>query len=79
MKNPTTQSPGSYGPSPMSISTPSDIVVTTPAGDAASSPNNAPSPLTKLHNRKMTVDRAQMFVEGRYEALVRSMSKEEKL
>ena len=62
----------------MSISTPSDIVVTTPPANDAFSPNTDPSPFTKLQNRKMTFDRAHMFIEGRYEELAKSMSKKEK-
>ncbi|MCJ1437103.1 hypothetical protein MMC27_006488 [Xylographa pallens] len=65
-------------PSPMSISTPSDIVVATPQPLDALSPANAPSPLTQLHNMKETMDRARMFVEGRFGPLVKSMRQEER-
>ena len=64
-------------PSPMSISTPSDIIVETPPANA-SSPNNAPSSLTRVQSMKQRVDRANMFVTGQYNALVKSMNPEEK-
>ncbi|KAL9113658.1 MAG: hypothetical protein Q9187_007584, partial [Circinaria calcarea] len=64
--------------SPISTSTPSDIVVDTPPNNNALSPNNAPSPLTRVQNRKEAMDRAHMFVEGRHGALVKSLRREEK-
>ena len=66
-------------PSPISISTPSDIMVATPPVNDANSPNNAPSPLTRTQNFKKKVDRAHMFVTGRYDALVKSVNPEEKM
>ena len=64
--------------SPMSTSTPSDIVVDTPPNNNALSPSNAPSPLTRVQNMKEAMDRAHMFVEGRHGALVKSMHREER-
>ncbi|MCJ1378525.1 hypothetical protein MMC17_001624 [Xylographa soralifera] len=63
--------------SPMSISTPSDIVVKTPQPLDALSPTNVPSPLTQLHNMKETMVCARMFVEGQFGSLIQSMRKEE--
>jgi hypothetical protein len=63
----------------MQMSTPSDIVVATPPENGTKSVINAPSPLTKLQGMKVLVDRAHMFVEGRYGELVKSMHEEEKL
>lgn len=71
------QSPGYDAPSPMALSTPSDIVVTTPTNDA-SSPNNAPSPFSREQNKKVTIDRAHMLIGGQHHALVKSMRKEER-
>lgn len=62
----------------MSVSTPSDIIVTTPSVHDALSPTNAPSPLTRLQNRKETIDRARMFIDGRLGALSKSMKREER-
>ena len=63
----------------MSISTPSDIMVATPPMNNANSPNDALSPFTRTQNFKGEVDRAYMFVTGRYDALVKSMNPEEKM
>ncbi|MCJ1396055.1 hypothetical protein MMC18_008942 [Xylographa bjoerkii] len=78
MRASLTRGSSNSAPSPMSISTPSDIIVATSQPVNALSPSDAPSPLTKLHNTKETMDRARMFVEGQFGALVRSMRKEEK-
>ena len=64
-------------PSPMSTSTPSDIVVTTPS-NAAHSPTNAPSPLAVVHNMRETMQRAHLMLDGRYEDLLKSMKHEDK-
>jgi hypothetical protein len=72
------QSPNAYGPSPMQMSTPSDIVAATPPGNGTQPLMNASSPVTKLQNMKILVDRAHMFVEGRYGEMVKSMREEEK-
>ena len=63
----------------MSISTLSDVVVVTPSSDNVLSTNNAPSPLSRVQNAKVTIDRAHMFVEGRFRELVQSMQKEERV
>ena len=73
------QSPGFPAPSPMSISTPSDVVAVTPPSDNVLSTNNAPSPLSRVQNVKVTIDRAHMFIEGRFRELVQSMRKEERV
>lgn len=73
------QSPGFPAPSPMSISTPSDVVVVTPPSDNLLSTNNAPSPLSRVQNVKLTIDRAHMFVEGRFRDLLQSMQNEERV
>ena len=64
-------------PSPMSTSTPSDIVVTTPS-NTAHSPTDAPSPLAVMHNMRETIQRAHLILDGRYEDLLRSMNYEDK-
>lgn len=64
--------------SPMSISTPSDIIVTTPQAVGAPSPDNGPSSFTKLITMRETANRAHMFFEGRYDALVKSLRRDEK-
>ena len=69
---------GNSAPSPMSVSTPSDIEVTTPPTNDALSPNNALSPLSRAIHTKQAVDRAHMFIEGRYGALIKSMREEER-
>ncbi|KAL9608829.1 MAG: hypothetical protein Q9167_006347 [Letrouitia subvulpina] len=65
--------------SPAAISTPSDVVVATPSSNEIHSPRNAPSPLTRLHNSREAIHRAQMFIEGRYHELLRSMTREDKI
>lgn len=71
------QSPSHSATSPMALSTPSDIVVTTPTNDAPS-PNNASSPFSRDQNMKAAIDRAHMFVGGQHNALVKSMRKEDR-
>lgn len=61
----------------MAQSTPSDVMVTTPANNA-SSPNNAPSPFSKDQNMKVTIERAHMLIGGQHRTLVQSMRKEER-
>lgn len=77
MRSFTGQSPNDPALSPVAQSTPSDIMVTTPA-NVVSSPNNAPSPFTRDQNLKATVDRAHMLIRGQHLALVQSMRKEER-
>lgn len=64
--------------SPMSMSTPSDVVITTPPANNALSPNNAPSPFSRDQKMRMAIDRAGMLIKGQHIALVNSMCKEEK-
>lgn len=71
------RSPSYDAPSPMAISIPSDIIVTTPT-NTAYSPNNAPSPFSREQNIKVTIDRAHMSVRDQHHALVKSMSKEKR-
>lgn len=78
MQSSRIRGPSYAAASPTSISTPSDIAVNTPPTNNAFSPNNAPSPLTRIQNMRVTTDRAHMFVEGRHGALVKSMHREEK-
>ena len=75
----TFQSPSNIAPSPMSISTPSDIEVATPPINDALTPINAPSPLSRAVNTKQAIDRAHMFIEGRYGAMIKSMCEEERV
>lgn len=67
-------------PSPFapSVSTPSDISVDTPPGNAALSPQNPPSPLSTALKRKTAIDRAHLFVQGRHDDLIRSMNNAER-
>jgi hypothetical protein len=59
------------------VSTPSDIMVTTPASNNAGSPMAAPSPLSKALTIKRSIDRARMFTGGRFDDLIKSMDKKE--
>ncbi|KAF2736468.1 hypothetical protein EJ04DRAFT_542525 [Polyplosphaeria fusca] len=68
-------------PSPFNVlagSPGSDVAVVTPSGSAGS-PCDAPSPTNALIHKKKTVDRAQIFFQGRQEELLRSLSGEEKM
>ncbi|KAL8741567.1 MAG: hypothetical protein Q9190_005838 [Brigantiaea leucoxantha] len=69
----------SIAASPASLSTPSDVVVATPSSNEMQSPRNAPSPLAKIQLAKEAIERAHMFIEGRYEELLKSMSKEDRM
>jgi hypothetical protein len=54
----------------------SNIEVTTPS--SAASPNNAPSPTTKIAKEYMMIDRAGMFAQGHHEKLLKLMDGEER-
>ncbi|MCJ1469539.1 hypothetical protein MMC07_008172 [Pseudocyphellaria aurata] len=73
----TAQSPNPPVSSPVALSTPSDIAVTTPA-NAVYSPNNTSSPFTRDQNLQITIERAYMLSAGQFDALVRSMRQEER-
>ena len=60
------------------ISTPSDVMIQTPPADNAASPANAPSPLSVALRKKTLTDRAYMFLDGRHDDLLRSLSKDER-
>ena len=64
-------------PAGNAMSSPGDIKAFTPPNNNAPSPSNAPSPLSKALAIKRSVDRAHMFVEGRFDDLMRSMNREE--
>ncbi|MCJ1472336.1 hypothetical protein MMC13_000983 [Lambiella insularis] len=72
------RSPSHCIASPISLSGLTDIVVETPPDNNALSPNNAPSPLSQLQKRRVTIGRAHMFIQGRHSALVKSMRRDEK-
>src|SRR5271169_2824275 len=59
------------------ISTPSDVLVTTPSSSHAS-PRNASSSMSAALKKGLAVDRAHLFVQGRHSDLVRSMDGEER-
>jgi hypothetical protein len=72
---------GSDHPSPFgpSVSTPSDIsIMATPPANLVSSPRDAPSPLSTALKRKTAIERAQLFVQGKHDDLIRSMDKAER-
>jgi hypothetical protein len=56
---------------------PSDIGVKTPPQNAAS-PRGASSPLSAALKKKTAIDRAHLFVQGRFDDLVRSMDNSER-
>lgn len=64
--------------SPMSMSTPSDIVVGTPQANSALSPSDAPSPFAQILQKNKAANRAYMLVEGQHAALIKSMGGEER-
>ncbi|KAF7510663.1 hypothetical protein GJ744_006275 [Endocarpon pusillum] len=62
-----------------SMSTPSDVSVGTPHTNEVASPSNALSPLSSALRKKRSVERAQLFLEGKYQQLIASMSTEEQV
>ena len=59
--------------------TPSDVSVGTPYANAIASPSNVPSPLSSALRKQTSVELARMFLEGKYEDLIASMSSEEQV
>ncbi|KAI9933967.1 hypothetical protein MW887_005039 [Aspergillus wentii] len=59
------------------ISTPGDVVVATPESNNAPSPMDAPSPFSKALTIKRSLERTRMFVDGRFDDLLKSMNKKE--
>jgi len=53
------------------------VSVITPPANNAGSPNDAPSPLSKAITMKRSIERTRMFAEGRFDDLIKSMTKEE--
>lgn len=75
----------------LAASTPSDVMVETPASvnvgpsprsasspRAAASPQNAPSPMAVAVRENVKLDRAHLFVHGHHMELLHGMSREEK-
>lgn len=61
------------------VSTPSDMMVATPASQiAAPSPRDAPSPMTVAIRTKTNFDRARLFVEGKHLELLKSMERNDR-
>jgi hypothetical protein len=71
------QTPDHSSPYGQSVSTPSDVAVGTPYANAVASRNSVASPLSSALQRKTSVERAQMFFEGKYQQLIASMSRKE--
>jgi hypothetical protein len=62
-----------------SVPTPgSDINVATPSV-SADSPSDAPSPTKTLLRKKQALDRGHLFLQGRYDELLRSLDKDERM
>jgi hypothetical protein len=61
------------------VSPPSGAMVSviTPPANNAGSPNDAPSPLSKAITMKRSIERTRMFAEGRFDDLIKSITKEE--
>jgi hypothetical protein len=92
--NPHASRAGAYdnvSPFGFAASTPSDVMVKTPASvnvgqsprstsspRAAASPQNAPSPMAIAVRENMKLDRAHLFVHGRHMELLQGMSREER-
>lgn len=68
-----------HSPLGQSMSTPSDVSVGTPYANAVASPDNSLSPLSSALRKKTSVERARLFLEGRYQQLIASMSTEEQV
>jgi hypothetical protein len=60
------------------VSTPSDVEATTPTQDSALTPKGPPSPLSVALQKKLVIDRANMFFEGSHDKLLRSMDLQER-
>jgi hypothetical protein len=62
------------------LTPPSDVFVATPAAvSALSPPADSPSGLSKALQARRAVERAQLFVQGKHEELIKSMNKKEQL
>jgi hypothetical protein len=59
------------------VKTPSDVLVATPSSNHAPSPPNASSSMSITLKKRVAVERAHLFVQGRHSDLVRSMNGEE--
>ena len=68
-----------HSPLEQSMSTPSDMSVGTPYANGVTSPNNALSPLSSALRKKTLVERARLFLEGKYQQLIVSMNTEEQV
>jgi hypothetical protein len=69
-----------FSPLALAASTPSDVLVTTPAvNNALSPPADSPSGLSKALKNKTALERAHLFVEGKHDELIRSMTKQERV
>src|SRR6266536_3439698 len=63
-----------------SASTPSDVLVTTPAANTALSlAADSPSGLSKALKTQHAVERAHLFVQGKHDELIKSMNKQERV
>jgi hypothetical protein len=64
----------------VSVSPPSDVVVTTPASAGAFSPAaDSPSGLSKAIQQMNAIQRALLFVEGKHDELVKLMNKQQRM
>ena len=68
-----------HSPFGQSVSTPSDVSVGTPHANAIASPNSGPSPLSSALRKKTSIERARLFLGGKYQQLIASMSTEEQV
>jgi hypothetical protein len=68
-----------YSPFGQALSPPNETMVSviTPPANNAGSPNDAPSPLSEAVMMRRSIERTRMFAEGRFDDLIKSMSKEE--
>ena len=80
LRSSTTKAIDHLSPFGVAASTPSDILVATPASMRdGPSPTNAPSPMSRALIAKAANDRARLLVEGRHDDLLRSMEKQERV
>lgn len=61
------------------VSTPSDVAVATPHSNNATSPQRVVPSLSRALERKIRTNRVQLFLQGRHDELMKSMTKSERL